>query len=410
MMNDVLKEVASPTRAKRTRGQGGIEWNKRTGRWRGHYYDAAGQHVRLPWCTTEKDAEQQLQAALELLSGAGGLSVGGLTLRKWGEKFLDKRELGGNRAAQDDRLRWKYVLVAHFIDWPLGTIGRRDVKRWMGELNLRKTYGRARPQKREKRKAAPPPAKLLSWQTKTHALNLLRQAYAVAIDDELVDDGFANPCEGLKFKRPPTTEKPFNFLTRDEIVRVQAQAAPLHRPLIEFAVATGLRQGEMRSLRDADVHLDGVEVPFVTIRYGKPPMLPTKGGVVREVPLLPMAQRALREWYELRKTHCTDNDKGLTFPAMRGGYRSEGKMLGRHHQRIWKQLLAAAKISRHIVWHDLRHTAGTALLAGYFGRKWRLEEIQQLLGHQDIETTQRYAHALQETLTNAARETSGDIG
>jgi integrase len=84
-------------------------------------------------------------------------------------------------------------------------------------------------------------------------------------------------------------------------------------------------------------------------------------------------------------------------------------MLGRRHQEIWKKLLAAAGIKRHLVWHDLRHTCGTALLGGYFGRKWRLEEIQQFLGHKQIEMTQRYAHALQQTLTDAARETPGDI-
>jgi integrase len=97
------------------------------------------------------------------------------------------------------------------------------------------------------------------------------------------------------------------------------------------------------------------------------------------------------------------------FPALRGGYRSEGKMLGRYHGRVWNKLLAAAGVKRHIVWHDLRHTCGTALLAGIFGRKWRLEEIQQFLGHKDIETTQRYAHAIQQTLTEAARETCGDL-
>jgi integrase len=164
----------------------------------------------------------------------------------------------------------------------------------------------------------------------------------------------------------------------------------------------------MRAVRDADVHLDA-EVPYVTVRYGKPPTKPTKNGLVREIPLLPMAQRALREWYAVRAKTCTDNDKGLAFPAARGGYRSEGKVLGRRHQEIWKKLLADAGIKRHLVWHDLRHTCGTALLGGYFGRKWRLEEIQQFLGHQQIEMTQRYAHAIQQTLTDAARETAGDI-
>jgi integrase len=391
---------------RRRRGEGGIEESKKRGMYRGHYRDAGGVHVRLPWCLSRNDAEQQLQAALEMMAASGQLSGGGVTLRSWGDDFLDKREAEGHRAIEDDRSRWKHVLAADFIDWPTGSITRRDVKRWMVRMNSIKTHGRGNP---SKRKAARKPTKPLSWQTKTHALNLLRQAFDVAIEDEIVNEDFENPCIGLKFKKPPTTEVPTNFFTRPEIERLQAVAPPHVRPLLEFAIATGLRQGEMRALRDADVHLDA-ETPFITVRYGSPPMKPTKSGHVREVPLLPMAVRALKDWQEIRKTWCTNNFKELTFPAQRGGYRSEGKFLGRANQNDWKKLLRAAKIERHLVWHDLRHTCATALLGGYFGRKWRLEEIQQLLGHADIQTTQRYAHALKQTLTEAARETWGDIG
>jgi integrase len=231
----------------------------------------------------------------------------------------------------------------------------------------------------------------------------------VAIEDEIVSDEFDNPCIGLKFKKPPTTEIPTNFFTRPEIEKLQEKAPPYIRPLIEFAIATGLRQGEMRALRDADVHVDA-ETPFITVRYGGPPHRPTKSGHVREVPLLPMAVRAIKAWRAIRNDWCTNNFKELAFPAKRGGYRPQGKFLGRANQDVWLALLRAAGIERHLVWHDLRHTCATALLGGYFGRKWRLEEIQQLLGHADIQTTQRYAHALKQTLNEAARETWGDIG
>jgi hypothetical protein len=48
----------------------------------------------------------------------------------------------------------------------------------------------------------------------------------------------------------------------------------------------------VRALRDTDVHLENIEVPYITVRCGKPPMHPTKGGKVREIPLLPMAEAA----------------------------------------------------------------------------------------------------------------------
>ena len=401
-----VPEPQAPTAKRRRKGEGGIEFNKTTELYRGHYRDARGEHVRLPWVTAQRDAEEQLQAALEMMAASDGLSVGAVTLRKWGEEFLEQRELDGHRAATNDANRWKqYVERADFIDWPVESIARRDIKRWLGELKARLTYGRGSPPEKRKTKK---PKRPLSWQTRKHALVLLRKAFDVAIDEEKVSEDFANPCFGIKVKRPPTTEKAVNFLSRDEIAKLQKAAKPHLRPLIEFAIATGLRQGEMRALRDEDVHV-GADGSYVTVRYGKPPKKPTKSGQPREVPLLPMALRALTEWNALKKTWCSNNFKGLTFPAERGGYRSAGKFLGRDHQEVWKTLLEAANIRRHIVWHDLRHTCATALLGGFFGEKWRLEEIQQLLGHADIETTQMYAHALKETLHDVARRTRGDI-
>ena len=48
-------------------------------------------------------------------------------------------------------------------------------------------------------------------------------------------------------------------------------------------------------------------------------------------------------------------------------------------QAARRTVLKAAGISRHLVWHDLRHKGATALLGGFFGHKRRLEEIRQLL-------------------------------
>jgi len=359
----------------------------------------------MPWCANQRDAEEQLQAALEELEAGHALSVGGRTLRSWGNDFLEARERDGGRNKASEHALWnKYVLEADFIDWRLEDITSRDVKRWLKGLAAKKTRGRGAHRFASRAR----PLRPLSWQTKTHAVNLLRQAFESAIRDEVVDEGFTNPCVGLRFKRPPQTTTPTNFFTRTEIESIQ-RVAPLGvLALLEFAIATALRQGEMRALRDEDVHLDA-EVPFVHVRYGRPPKAPTKSGKTRDVPLLPMAVRALRVWYDFRATWCTYNPRGLTFPALRGGYRLEGRFLGRHHAEIWQDLLNKAGIHRHLVWHDLRHTGATALLGGYFGHKWRLEEIQSFLGHTEIETTQRYAHALQETLNEAARATSGDI-
>lgn len=393
--------------ARRKKGQGGLETRKSDGAVRGTFRNARRELIRMPWCNDRVDATEQLQAALEEMEATQGLSSGGgMSLRTWGKDFLDQRELEGGRNASSEKALWKkHIATADFADWKLETVQTKDVKRWMVAMNSKKSRGRGGNIRANEQRALRP----LSWQTKKHALNLLRTSMAKAIEDERVTDDFVNPCIGLRFKKPPTVKEATNFFTRPEIESIQKVAAVDVLAMMEFAIASAMRQGEMRALRDEDVHLDAVP-PVVTVRYGKPPKQPTKGGAPRTVPLLPMAVRALRAWYAYRDANITFNPKGLVFPAERGGYRSAGRFLGRNNGAQWKALFKKAGITRHLVWHDLRHTGATALLGGYFGRKWRLEEIQKLLGHQDISTTERYAHALQETLNEAARATWGDIG
>ncbi|TIX70864.1 MAG: hypothetical protein E5V25_09225, partial [Mesorhizobium sp.] len=51
--------------------------------------------------------------------------------------------------------------------------------------------------------------------------------------------------------------------------------------------------------------------------------------------------------------------------------------------------------------HDTRHTAATRVL-----RKSNLKVVQDLLGHEDIKTTTKYAHAMKEDVLNAMEAAS----
>ncbi len=53
--------------------------------------------------------------------------------------------------------------------------------------------------------------------------------------------------------------------------------------------------------------------------------------------------------------------------------------------------------------HDLRHTSATRIL-----RKSNLRVVQQLLGHSDIATTTKYAHAVDDDIRNAMEAVSAD--
>lgn len=59
---------------------------------------------------------------------------------------------------------------------------------------------------------------------------------------------------------------------------------------------------------------------------------------------------------------------------------------------------------RAVRFHDFRHTFASHLIMGTWGRAWRLEEVQILLGHTSITTTQRYAHLAPEGLARSVSE------
>ena len=52
-----------------------------------------------------------------------------------------------------------------------------------------------------------------------------------------------------------------------------------------------------------------------------------------------------------------------------------------------------------------RHTCGSSLVAGWWGRAWRLEEVRDLLGHSTVRVTEMYAHLAPSELSKAAAAT-----
>jgi len=111
------------------------------------------------------------------------------------------------------------------------------------------------------------------------------------------------------------------------------------------------------------------------------------------------AVEAVRRWLELLPTYAKENPLRLAFPTPRGCRRDRGKVYGFH------KLRANAGITRRVRWHDLRHTCASSLVAGWWGRAWRLEEIREVLGHSSIEVTQRYAHLASSVVQEAANAT-----
>lgn len=333
-----------------------------------------GKRSILGFCATLGEAEKLRKASSLLLANE---DQDALLLNTFGERWLLNREL--KKLVRDPRnewSRWKNHILPHPIAGRIiKTLERRDILSFVEYLKEKK----------------------LSRQTVLNVLNIIRGMLNEALHEGLIK---VNPVASIKISRQKRTRETSTYATLKEQKRLRLAADGMIRHLIVFAYRTGLRAGELCTLRLDDVYLDG-DYPHVVVRYGTVPNLSTKGGTIREVPLWGEGLDAARDWSEGLSSYAPKNPHALMFPRAGGSFRDENHVIP---WKEWKTILKAVGFGRRFRFHDLRHTCGTSLLSGVWGRKWSLEEIQAFLGHSAVTTTERYARMLNEGLRSAARE------
>jgi hypothetical protein len=99
--------------------------------------------------------------------------------------------------------------------------------------------------------------------------------------------------------------------------------------------------------------------------------------------------------------------------VIHGGYECTSPTIGEPTKKKKKNkpppIFIVDAIKRHdrmlVRWHDLRRTCGSSLIAGWWGRRWSMIEVRDMLGHRSVTTTERYAHLSESALQQAARDT-----
>ncbi|OQR35196.1 integrase [Pseudomonas sp. T] len=139
------------------------------------------------------------------------------------------------------------------------------------------------------------------------------------------------------------------------------------KPMVLLSLNTGLRRGELFSLKWHDVNLQAKNLTVA----GEG----TKTTETRHIPLNSEAQSTLEKW---RKQH--PRKSGYVFPGQDGERMTDVKT-------AWVELLKNAGV-KDFRWHDMRHDfASRLVMAGV-----PLNTVRDLLGHSDIKMTLRYAH------------------
>lgn len=339
------------------------------------------------------DDDAQAAKALDDFFAVAAMSGGwktGPTLRTFGDGFLEDRELIDKvKSIKTDKSRWKnWVLRADFADWPMSTITDVAIREWIVWMLRQRVRDLRFGERRKPRRVSPATAK--------HCRNLLSVALEKARRAGLID---ANPAEGIEV--PGLDDPDWDYLRIEDQRRwEQAKGVPTFLfYAVMFAYGAGQRRQDQWDLKLTDVHLDAPQ-PYMTFRMrkrrvGKKPKWVT-------VPLFGAALRALREWLPLLPKYCPDNPLGLVWPAEDGGRRVSAAP-------GWEEWRKKVGIARHIKWHELRHTFGSSLVSGVWGRPWRLQEVRDVMGHSEIETTERYAHLAPAAILDAGAATIGPM-
>ncbi len=318
---------------------------------------------------THAEAEAVLDAALHELVAA---PLDAKTVDAWGLEWMDTRDVRAS-TLQRDRGRWKtYVTKRAIGKVLLAELTEAMVDEWLATMRQ------------------------LAAQTRQNALGLLKQAIAAACRTGKPLAGKSSPAAAVTIKRSTKarSDDPWTWLKPDEIEQALALDVPFKSRIFwTVAVYSALRAGELCGLRDENVDFERDEIH---VRWSRD--TPPKGGKPRVVKMLPPVRDALRAWIATSKLAGTRDHLGLVFSSPRGGYHADGYDAG------WYEAVKGTRLARATL-HDLRHTCASHLIQGTWSPKWlvralRLEEVRDWLGHEDIKTTQRYAHLCADAIGN----------
>ena len=150
------------------------------------------------------------------------------------------------------------------------------------------------------------------------------------------------------------------------------------KAMLELLYASGIRVSELISLNLEDVNLS---VGFLVCRSGEKE---------RVIPLYKVAVRSIQEYLQsVRPILTADNGETALFVNVNGG-----RMSRQGFWKIVKSYQTKAGIQKDITPHTLRHSFAAHLLENGAD----IRDIQEMLGHADLSTTQIYTKVIRSHL------------
>jgi len=211
----------------------------------------------------------------------------------------------------------------------------------------------------------------------SRSLSALRSMYQFLFSRDIVSHNPAREIHNDKVeKRDP------KILSNKEIDALLSQPnvsdikGMRDKAMLELIYATGMKVTELVSLNVDDLNLS---IPFVRVASGEKE---------RFIPLYRVAVKALTNYLEkARKLMILSTDEQALFVNVSGE-----RLTRQGFWKILKDYAAKAGIKSDITPHTLRHSFAAHLLENGAD----IHDIQEILGHSDIASTQRYAQFLKQ--------------
>jgi integrase/recombinase XerD len=198
-------------------------------------------------------------------------------------------------------------------------------------------------------------------------------------------------AESLPLARTPHT-LPRTILTPEEarkVIETPDTGCLLgyrDRTILETFYATGIRKSELMNLTANDVNLEEGVLRINGGKFNKD----------RVVPLTRLASSFLETYLKaIRPALLQGRVSDRVFISQRAGPLSKNAL-----GELVEKYARMAGLSKHVTCHIWRHSCATHLVQN----KASLRHVQELLGHRDLSTTERYLHLTITDLKEAHRQ------
>jgi integrase len=309
--------------------------------------------------------------------------------RKASSRLMRQVELGEDPLAQKAELR-AVPTFAEFIDEQYLPYVKNYKRSWGTDVSLLKNHLLPRFGKRHLdtitrqdivKMHADRKASGAAAGSANRLLIMMRYIFNLALRWE-VQGIKANPCAGVPLLE--VNNKKERYLSQDEAKRLYDAVCESENPMLKFIVPmlilTGARKREVLDAKWTDFDLERRIWRIPTTKAGKARHVPLADGVMNLLATMP---RDL-PWA------FANPDTGKPYVSIYCAWHTARTKAGLTDVRM----------------HDLRHSFASLLINS--GRT--LYEVQHILGHTQVKTTQRYAHLSQDTLLAASNAATLAVG